>query len=146
MTVRFQRLIIIIMSLAFLGGAITLILINYKNNLVFFYTPSELIDSKTKLNQQVRLGGYIKSGSLIKNDQNNYYKFIITDYKNEITIEYMGILPDLFKEKQGAVIEGKLIDQKKILAEKVFAKHDENYMPSSIKNQLEKAKYWKKNY
>ena len=146
MTVRFQRLIIILLSLIFIAGAVILIMINSKENLVFFFTPTELINSHHKINSQVRIGGFVKKNSLKKSTKNNPYSFIITDNLNDIEVEYKGILPDLFKEGQGAVTEGILVDKKKILASKVFAKHDENYMPSSIKKQLKKSDYWKKDY
>ena len=146
MTVRFQRLIIILLSLIFIAGAVILVLINSKENLVFFFTPTELVNSHHKINSQIRIGGFVKESSLKKNTKNNLYSFIITDNLNDIEVEYKGILPDLFKEGQGAVTEGILVDKKKISASKVFAKHDENYMPSSIKKQLKKSDYWKKDY
>ena len=146
MTVRFQRLIIILLSLIFIAGAVILIMINSKENLVFFFTPTELVNSHHKINSQVRIGGFVKNNSLKTNIKDSFYSFIITDNLNDIEVEYKGILPDLFKEGQGAVTEGTLVDKKKILASKVFAKHDENYMPSSIKKQLKKSDYWKKDY
>ena len=146
MSVRFQRLIIIFFSLTLLSVAISLILINSKKNLIFFFTPSELFAESMTIDTKIRVGGFVKKDSFKKNQKENNYNFIITDNKNEINIEYTGILPDLFKEGNGAVIEGILINKNKILASKVFAKHDENYMPSSIKKQLEKEGYWNKNY
>ena len=146
MTLRFQRLIIILLSLIFIAGAIILIMINSKENLVFFFTPTELINSHHKINSQVRIGGFVKNNSLKTNTKNNLYSFVITDNLNDIEVEYKGILPDLFKEGSGAVTEGTLVNKKKILASKVFAKHDENYMPSSIKKELKKSDYWKKDY
>ena len=146
MSVRFQRLIIIFFSLTLLSVAISLILINSKKNLIFFFTPSELFAESMTIDTKIRVGGFVKKNSFKKNQKENNYNFIITDNKNEINIEYTGILPDLFKEENGAVIEGILINKNKILASKVFAKHDENYMPSSIKKQLEKEGYWNKNY
>ena len=144
MTPRFQRLLIIIMSLIFIAISAILILINSKNNIVFFYTPTELLNSSININDKVRIGGFVKNNS-IKN-LNDVYNFTISDNKNEINIEFKGILPDLFREDQGAVIEGVLIDKNTIIASKVFAKHDENYMPSSIKKQLEEKDYWEKEY
>tara|TARA_Y100001960_G_scaffold304985_1_gene358718 strand:- start:713 stop:1153 length:441 start_codon:yes stop_codon:yes gene_type:complete len=146
MSIRFQRLIIILFSLTLLTVATTLILINSKKNLIFFFTPSELFAESMTIDTKIRVGGFVKKDSFKKNQKENNYNFIITDNKNEINIEYTGILPDLFKEENGAVIEGILINKNKILASKVFAKHDENYMPSSIKKQLEKEGYWNKNY
>jgi len=134
------------LSLIFVAGAVILIMINSKKNLVFFFTPTELINSSHKINSQVRIGGFVKNNSLKTNTKNNLYIFVITDNLNDIEVEYRGILPDLFKEGQGAVTEGILVNKKKILASKVFAKHDENYMPSSIKKELKKSDYWKKDY
>ena len=145
MTVRFQRLLLIIFSLIFLTSAILLILFNYKKNLVFFYTPSELMNSDSAINDIVRIGGFVEKNSII-NKGNNSYNFIITDNKNKVLVEYNGLLPDLFKEEQGVVIEGRLKSDFIIHAFTVFAKHDENYMPASIQKQLQNNQYWKKNY
>tara|TARA_Y100001970_G_scaffold166351_1_gene203474 strand:- start:38542 stop:38982 length:441 start_codon:yes stop_codon:yes gene_type:complete len=145
MSLRFQRLIIIFITLIFLFGAVILILFNTKQNIVFFYTPTELLDIKIKYNSKIRIGGFVKKNSLEKIDKNKY-KFEITDNKNNLTIIYEGILPDLFREGQGAVIEGYTNKSDNIVASRVFAKHDENYMPASIKKELEKNNQWKKNY
>ena len=145
MTVRFQRLLLIIFSLIFLTTAILLILFNSKKNLIFFYTPTEFINSDTDIGDKIRIGGFVKKESII-NKGNNEYNFIITDLKNSLDISYKGVLPDLFKEEKGAVIEGTLLKNKIIKASIVFAKHDENYMPVSIKKELESQDYWRKEY
>ena len=145
MTIRFQRLLLILLSLIFLATAIILILVNSRTNIIFFYTPSELLNSDVSINDKVRIGGFVKKNSIINNG-NNEYEFIITDLKNSLNVLYSGILPDLFKEEQGTVIEGKLLKKNMIQASTVFAKHDENYMPTSIKKQLEANEQWKKNY
>ena len=145
MSLRFQRLILILTTLAMLGAALLLILFNTKQNIVFFYTPSELIENKITSGVKVRIGGYVKKSS-IKKKSINSYEFKITDNKNEILIFYNGILPDLFREGQGTVIEGSINDQNTVKASKVYAKHDENYMPASIKKELEKNNQWKKEY
>ena len=145
MSLRFQRLILILTTLVMLGAALLLILFNTKQNIVFFYTPSELIENKITSGVKVRIGGYVKKSS-IKKKSINSYEFKITDNKNEILIFYDGILPDLFREGQGTVIEGSIIDQNNVNASKVYAKHDENYMPASIKKELEKNNQWKKDY
>ena len=147
MSVRFQRLLIILFSLILTAGELILILNNSKKNIVFFYTPSELIEAGNKINQQVRIGGFVKENSINRiSTPNEHITFIVTDNENDIFVEYNGILPDMFREKQGTVIEGTLIKRNTIKAQKVFAKHDENYMPASIKKQLETSNYWKKNY
>ena len=145
MTVRFQRLLLILFSLIFLASAILLILYNSKRNLVFFFTPSELKNSQSNINDVVRIGGFVEKNSII-NKGNNSYSFVITDNKNKVLVEYSGLLPDLFKEEQGVVIEGKIISDLTIHASTVFAKHDEKYMPASIQKQLQNTNYWKKNY
>ena len=145
MSLRFQRLLLIFLSLIFLTASIFLILFNSKKNLIFFYTPSELLNSKTQINDTIRIGGIVKKDSL-KNIEDNKYVFIIHDNNNYVRVSYTGILPDLFREEQGVVVQGKLIKIDNIKADRVFAKHDENYMPTSIKKQLEKNKYWNKSY
>ena len=145
MTVRFQRLLLIIFSLIFLATAILLILFNSKKNLIFFYTPTEFLNSTSNIGDKIRIGGFVKKESIVHKGSNEY-SFIIADLRNTLGVSYKGILPDMFKEDQGAVIEGILLKNNIIEASSVFAKHDENYMPASIKNELENQKYWKKKY
>jgi len=145
MSLRFQRLILILMTLIILCAALLLILFNTKNNIVFFYTPTELIQNNISLENKIRIGGYVKKSSLT-NKSLNKYEFKITDNENELLVYYEGILPDLFREGQGTVVEGILNSKNYIVASKVYAKHDENYMPASIKKELEKNNQWKKEY
>ena len=146
MSLRFQRLIFILLTLVLLSAALLLILLNTKQNIVFFFTPTELLNNKNiLLDNKVRLGGYVKQESFLEKSLNNY-EFKITDNVNELLVFYKGMLPDLFREGQGTVIEGYLDKDKNIIASKVYAKHDENYMPESIKKELEKNNQWKKDY
>jgi len=145
MSVRFQRLLVILLSLVFFTAAVLLILFNSKKNLIFFFTPQELYNSNIEIGQTVRIGGFIKKNSIL-NKGNNQYEFTITDNIKNLNVTYSGLLPDLFREEQGAVIEGKLIKKNLINAVTVFAKHDENYIPSSIKKQLKNNDYWNKKY
>ena len=145
MSLRLQRLILILLTLIILGTATLLILSNTKKNIVFFYTPTELLQNNIALDKKLRIGGYVKKSSFIERSLNDY-EFKITDNTNEVLIFYTGILPDLFREEQGIVIEGFLDKYNSIIASKVFAKHDENYMPESIKKELEKNNQWKKEY
>ena len=145
MSLRFQRLILILLTLFILCSALLLILFNTKNNIVFFYTPTELLKNNISLENKIRIGGYVKQSSFTKKKLNKY-EFIITDNENEVTVMYEGILPDLFREDQGTVVEGLLNNKNNIVALKVYAKHDENYMPASIKKELEKNNQWKKKY
>jgi cytochrome c-type biogenesis protein CcmE len=146
MSLRFQRLILIIITLVIFCSAVLLILFNTQKNIVFFYTPSELIkNDKNLLEKKIRIGGYVKKNSFLQKSLNNY-QFKITDNISELLVFYEGILPDLFKEGQGTVVEGVLNNKNIIIASKVYAKHDENYMPASIKKELEKNNQWKKDY
>ena len=145
MSLRLQRFILILLTLLILGTAALLILSNTKKNIVFFYTPSELLENNISLNKKVRIGGYVKKTSFIEQSLNSY-EFKITDNDNDLLIFYSGMLPDLFREGQGTVVEGYLDKNKNIVATKVYAKHDENYMPASIKKELEKNNQWKKKY
>ena len=145
MSLRFQRLVLILISLLILGAAALLILFNTKKNIVFFYTPTELLEHKISLGDKIRIGGYVKDSSL-KKISLNQYEFKITDNKNDLLVFYQGILPDLFREGQGTVIEGLIENQSSVTALRVYAKHDENYMPASIKKELEKNNQWKRDY
>ena len=145
MSLRFQRLILILLTLIILSTAILLIMFNTKQNIVFFYTPSELLENNIDPNKKLRIGGYVKKLSFVQKSLNKY-EFKITDNANDLLIFYEGMLPDLFREEQGIVIEGFIDRNKNIVASKVYAKHDENYMPASIKKELEKNNQWKKDY
>ncbi len=145
MSLRYQRLLLILTSLVFIFTAILLILYNAKENISYFYTPSELSSSNIKINKQIRIGGFIEQNSFNKISASSF-NFRITDDIKSIYVDYSGILPDLFREGQGAVIEGYFQNDQTFKAVTVFAKHDENYMPSSIKSNLENSGYWNKNY
>ena len=145
MSLRFQRLVLILLTLIILGAATLLIMFNTKQNIVFFYTPSELLEDNIDPNKKLRIGGYVKKLSFVEKSLNKY-EFKITDNSNDLLIFYEGMLPDLFREEQGIVIEGFINKNKNIVASKVYAKHDENYMPASIKKELEKNNQWKKDY
>ena len=145
MSLRFQRLLLILVSLLMILGAILLILYNARENISYFYTPSEIKVENVDLNENIRMGGFIEKDSLNKISSSSF-KFRITDNNNSINVVYNGILPDLFREGQGAVIEGFFKNKETFNATSVFAKHDENYMPSSIKKGIENSGYWNKKY
>mgnify|MGYP001294054643 FL=1 len=145
MSLRFQRLLLILISLILILSAILLILYNSRENISYFYTPSEIDSSDIKMNKKIRIGGFVENDSFIKISSSSF-KFSITDEAKSISVSYDGILPDLFREGQGAVLEGYFESEKKFIATSVFAKHDENYMPSSIKSDLKDSGYWNKKY
>ena len=141
MSLRFQRLILILITLVIMITALLLILFNTKKNIVFFYTPTELLNNNISLDQKIRIGGYVKQSSLNQTERNKY-EFKITDNENELLVLYEGILPDLFREGQGIVAEG-IFKNNNFIANEVLAKHDENYMPPEVADALKKNNVWK---
>ena len=127
--IRKKRLVSVLalLSTSFLG--VFLILSALNSNLDYFYTPSELIDIEIPQNKRVKLGGMVEKNSVVRDGTN--ITFNITDYQETISVSYDGVVPDLFKEGSGIVAYGKIIDNK-LVAENIFAKHDENYMPPNI--------------
>ena len=119
---------------------IFLILKSLEENIVYFFSPTEIYDkSNISLNKKIRIGGLVKEES-IKKDQTSI-NFIITDLKNEIIVSYNGSVPNLFSEGKGVIVEGQLKDKKYFVADSILAKHDENYMPPEVSKALEKSKY-----
>ena len=117
---------------------IFLILKSLEDNIVYFFSPTEIYNKPTiSLNKKIRLGGLVKEGSTQTKDSS--INFIITDLKNEIIVSYNGLLPNLFAEGKGVIVEGQLTDKKYFIAEKILAKHDENYMPPKVKKAIEKS-------
>ena len=109
-----------------------------RENVVYFFSPTEIYNKPSiALNKKIRIGGLVKINSLTK--EQNSVSFIITDLKNEIIVTYKGITPNLFSEGKGVIAEGELKDKKYFVAEKILAKHDENYMPPEVYKALEKA-------
>ena len=145
MSLRFQRLLLILLTLVIILSAVLLILYNTSENVSYFYTPSEIDKSEITINKIMRIGGFVENDSFNKITSSSF-KFRITDEKASILVTYNGILPDLFREGQGAVIEGAFVNNYIFNATNVFAKHDENYMPASIKEDLKDTGYWNKKY
>jgi len=145
MSLRFQRLLLIMLTLVIILSAVLLILYNARENVSYFYTPSEIDKSEIIVNKIIRIGGFVENDSFNKISSSSF-KFKITDEKASILVTFEGILPDLFREGQGAVIEGAFVDKNIFNATNVFAKHDENYMPASIKEDLKDTGYWNKKY
>ena len=115
------------------------VLKSLEENVVYFFSPTELYNKEdVSFNKKIRVGGLVKEGS-ITNDQTSV-NFIVTDLNNEIIVSYKGSLPNLFSEGKGVVAEGKLKDKKYFIADKILAKHDENYMPPEVSKILKKTK------
>ena len=117
-----------------------------QGNTVYFFSPTDLSNLSEKPNGLIRVGGLVKKNSIQEKKKNASYTFTITDLKNDTHVEYEGLLPNLFQEGKGAVIEGVLKDKKFLLAQKILAKHDENYMPPEVADALKKSGNWNKNY
>ena len=114
---------------------IVLIFKSLEDNVLYFYSPSEIKENgDIKFNKNIRIGGMVKNGSISTIE--NEIKFIVTDFKNEIIVSFQGSVPALFAEDKGVVAEGKLQDKKFFLAKRILAKHDENYMPPEVKESL----------
>ena len=133
------RIFYLILCLAFATTIIFITLKSLEDNVVYFFSPTEIYNkSSIPLNNKIRIGGLVKEGSTKKDE--NSINFIITDLKNEIIVSYSGLLPNLFSEGKGVIAEGQLTDKKYFIAEKILAKHDENYMPPEVKKAIENAK------
>ena len=145
MSLRFQRLLLILLTLVIILSAVLLILYNTRENVSYFYTPSEIDKQDIVINEKIRIGGFVENDSFNKISSSSF-KFKITDETASILVTFNGILPDLFREEQGAVIEGAFVNNEVFNATNVFAKHDENYMPASIKEDLQNTGYWNKKY
>ena len=128
---RFLFLVLILISVIL---SVFLILQSLKDNVIYFQSPSEIQSSKELDKKKIRVGGMVKEQSIIINA--NEVNFVITDYKNEISVTYSGAVPNLFAEGKGVVAEGFLKDRNYFSATKILAKHDENYMPPEVKQAL----------
>jgi cytochrome c-type biogenesis protein CcmE len=138
---RKVKLRITILTFFLVVAAILIIFVlrSLEENVVYFFSPTEVNDKENiSFNKTIRIGGLVKKNSI--NKKKNSINFVITDLNNEIVVSYSGSVPNLFSEEKGVVAEGKLKDKKYFIAEKILAKHDENYMPPEVSKALEKAK------
>jgi cytochrome c-type biogenesis protein CcmE len=132
------RAMIIIALILGIAMAIGLTLYALQQNINLFFTPSDLLQDAPK-NQSIRMGGLVVPGSVVRSKTDLSVEFKLTDTKNEITVHYTGILPDLFRENQGIVVLGQLQNDNSFLASEVLAKHDENYMPAEVVESLKRV-------
>lgn len=136
---KYKRLRYFLISILFISLALWLILRNFNENIVFFFSPTDL-SSKNMQGQIIRVGGLVKEGSIKRNDQ--ILEFIITDNNNDLIIKFEGVAPNLFREKQGIIAKGKIVN-KIFIASELLAKHDENYMPKEVADSLKKSNLWR---
>ena len=133
-----SRIIFLVLTLLLASIIIFTVLKSLEKNVVYFLSPTEIYRKENvSFDKKIRVGGLVKKNSINKNGET--ISFIITDLKNEIIVSYIGLVPNLFSEEKGVVAEGKLKDKKYFVADKILAKHDENYMPPEVKKALEKS-------
>jgi cytochrome c-type biogenesis protein CcmE len=142
MTPKRRRLSIVLIGLVMLGTAAALVLTAFEDNLVFFFSPTDLKSKTVTAEQRIRVGGLVEEGSWVKSGDGLVSTFRITDLENVLPVTYEGVLPDIFGEGQGVIAEGQLV-QGTFNASEVLAKHDESYMPKEVADALKKSGKWK---
>jgi len=139
---RKQKRLAVIGGLAVvLALATTLVLVALRDQIVFFYSPTEIAAREVEAGRAIRLGGLVKEGTWVRDGQEN--DFVVTDGQNDVQAHYSGILPDLFREGQGVVAEGSLTPEGNFTASNVLAKHDENYIPKEVVDALKASGEWR---
>ncbi|WP_069383285.1 cytochrome c maturation protein CcmE [Halomonas caseinilytica] len=143
---RKQRLLVILGLVALVAIAVGLTLYALRSNINLFFSPVQIVAGEAPLERQIRAGGMVKEGSVTRDPESLDVTFSVTDYVEEVRVHYNGILPDLFREGQGVVVVGRLQPEGWVRADKVLAKHDENYMPPEVAEALEEAGYAPEDY
>jgi len=137
---RHKRFAIVAVGLVGLGVAVTLALQAFNSNLVFFFSPTQVAANESPQGRSFRLGGLVEEGSLEREDNGLTVHFVVTDTAVKVPVSFTGILPDLFREGQGVVAQGRMGSDGVFKADEVLAKHDEKYMPPEVADALEKAR------
>ena len=137
MTVKQKRLALILGGLGVIAVAVALVLTAFNQNLVFFFTPSQIVAKEAPVGRTFRLGGMVEAGSVKRDGVNVQFK--VTDTAQVVPVAYSGILPDLFREGKGVVAQGSLGDDGVFRAKEVLAKHDENYMPAEAQHAIDEV-------
>src|ERR1700739_2909001 len=145
MTRKQRRLVLIGSGLAVLAIAVALMLDAFRDSIVFFNSPSDVVERHIGPGTRIRLGGLVKDGSLVRGN-NLAVRFEVTDRKTDLPVAYQGVLPDLSREGQGVVAEGALNSSGVFSADTILAKHDETYMPKEVADALKKSGHWKDDY
>ncbi len=143
LTAKRRRIYVLVAAAITLGGAAALVLNAFEDSLVFFLTPTDLKARAAPGNRMIRIGGLVEEGSLRKSDGGLEVRFAITDLTNRVEVRYRGILPDLFREGQGVVAQGRVGADGVFAASEILAKHDETYMPKEVADALKKSGQWK---
>ena len=137
-----KRLSLVVATLTALAASVALILVAFEDNVVFFYSPSDLLKKRPGPTQKLRIGGLVKKDSIKREPGVTEVSFEVTDLNNSVRVVFNGILPDLFREEQGVVAEGRYREQL-FYATQILAKHDEQYMPPEVAESLKKSGKWK---
>ena len=140
---RHKRIAFIVIALASMSIAAYLVASAFRNNLVFFFSPTQVAAKEAPIDRTFRIGGLVQEGTLQREQDGLTVRFTVTDTAQSIPVVYKGILPDLFKEGRGCVAQGKLTADGVFQADQVLAKHDENYMPPEAGEAIDKAKHAK---
>jgi len=140
MTPRRQRLLLIGAVVAGVAVSVAFALVAFRENVLFFFSPSEVVAGQAPVERGFRLGGMVAEGSVERDEGSLTVAFVVTDFANSIPVHYTGVLPDLFGEGQGVVARGRLTADGSFHAEEVLAKHDENYMPPEVAEALERGR------
>lgn len=136
MTPRRKRLLAVLAIIGGVGAATALAMLAFQDNLLYFYNPTQIVAGEAPSGRTFRIGGLVTQGSLQKTEGTLKIRFMVTDYKESIPVNYEGLLPDLFREGQGVIAHGRLADNGEFVADEVLAKHDENYMPPEVADSL----------
>ncbi|MCY4043558.1 MAG: cytochrome c maturation protein CcmE [Cellvibrionales bacterium] len=137
--VRKKRLIFVLSFVFVVSAATGLLFYALKDELNLFYTPTQIANKEAPPGQKIRAGGMVVEGSFRRLDDSLQVIFEVTDYESTLTVTYQGILPNLFAEKEGVVVTGRLNDEGLFVADEVMAKHDENYMPPELQDTLKSS-------
>lgn len=138
--VRRRQFMTLIFILVVLGMVTALVLYALRQNISLFYTPTEVSEGKAPIARVIRVGGMVVKGSIVRAAHSLKLQFVISDYQQQLTLYYEGVLPDLFREGQGVIAKGILDKEGQFNASEILAKHDENYMPPELQDALNKNK------
>lgn len=140
MKLRHKKFAVILTVVIGVSAATLFIMDAFRDNVVFFYSPTDVFEGKSPVNKTFRLGGMVKKGSVKKSTKDLQVEFVVTDNNKTFLVRYIGILPDLFREGQGVITQGKLGQDNVFAATEVLAKHDETYMPPEVADAMKRAK------
>jgi cytochrome c-type biogenesis protein CcmE len=143
MTPRRKRLLVVLGIVSGVGASVALAVMASRENIMFYYDPSQVVQGKAPLTKRFRIGGMVVKGSVARKPGDLQVRFVLTDFAHQVPVEYTGVLPDLFREGQGIIAHGTINSAGTFVADEVLAKHDEKYMPpevaASLKNKVRPA-------